>query len=82
MTSAPVLAFYNVKKPVTVSCDTSNFGLGAVLLQENQTIAYASRALTDTGKRICTDRKRTLGCCQCSRKVYGKTVQVDWPDMA
>ena len=27
MTSAPALAFYNVNKPVTVSCDASNFGL-------------------------------------------------------
>lgn len=50
MTSAPVLAFYDVKKPVTVSCDASNFGLGAVLLQENKPMAYASRALTDTEK--------------------------------
>eukprot|EP00731_Ephydatia_muelleri_P033072 Em0025g28a len=60
MTSAPVLAFYNVKKPVTVSCDVSNFGLGAVLLQENKPIAYASSALTDTEKRYAQIEKELL----------------------
>ena len=59
MTSALVLAFYDVKKPVTVSCDVSNFGLGAVL-QENKPIAYASRALTDTEKRYAQIQKQLL----------------------
>ena len=59
MTSALVLAFYDVKKPVTVSCDVSNFGLGAVL-QENKPIAYASRALTDTEKRYAQIEKQLL----------------------
>eukprot|EP00731_Ephydatia_muelleri_P033110 Em0025g66a len=60
MTSAPVLAFYNVKKPVTVSCDVSNFGLGAVLLQEIKPMAYASRALNDTEKRYAQIEKELL----------------------
>ena len=59
MTSALVLAFYDVKKPVTVSCDVSNFGLGAVL-QEKKPIAYASRALTDTEKRYAQIEKQLL----------------------
>ena len=78
MTSAPVLAFYDVKKLVTVSCDVSNFGLGAVLLQENKPIAYASRALTDTEKQI---EKELLAVVYALEKfnqyVYGKTVQVE-----
>ena len=81
MTSAPVLAFNNVKKPVTVSCDVSNFGLGAVLLQENKPIAYASRALTDTEKRYAQIEKQLLAVVYALEKfnqyVYGKTVQVE-----
>ena len=60
LSAAPVLAFYNVKKPVTVSCDASQFGLGTVLLQEGRPIAYASRALTDTECRYAQIEKELL----------------------
>ena len=48
VTEAPVLRYYDVKKPVTIQCDSSERGLGAVLLQEGQPVSYASWALTDT----------------------------------
>ena len=40
---APVLAYYDVSKDVTIQCDASKSAVGAVLLQEGRPIAYASR---------------------------------------
>ncbi|XP_021340039.1 uncharacterized protein LOC110441256 [Mizuhopecten yessoensis] len=44
ITRKPELKYFDVKRPITVSCDASKSGLGAVLLQDDQPIAYASRA--------------------------------------
>ncbi len=46
ISAAPVLAHFDDKKPVVVQCDASQHGLGAVLLQDDRPIAYASRSLT------------------------------------
>ena len=45
---APVVQYFDVQKPTTLQVDSSQSGLGAVLLQNNHPIAYASRALTET----------------------------------
>jgi hypothetical protein len=45
LTTAPVLAQPDSSKPFDVYCDASGTGLGCVLTQDNQVIAYASRAL-------------------------------------
>ena len=42
---SPVLRYYNLREKVTIQCDASQHGLGAVLLQGEQPVAYASRAL-------------------------------------
>ena len=46
VSSTPVLQYFDVKKPVKFSVDASSKGLGAVLLQDEKPVAYASRALT------------------------------------
>ena len=47
LSAALVLTFYDVSKPVVITCDASKSGLGALLLQEGKPVAYASRALSD-----------------------------------
>ena len=44
--STPVLRYYSLTDEVTLQCNASQFGLGAVLLQNGQPMALASRTLT------------------------------------
>ena len=45
---APVLAFYDVIKEVTIQCNTSESAVGAVLLLDGRPIVYASRKLRES----------------------------------
>ena len=45
---APVLAYYDVDKEMTIQCDASKEAVGAVLLQEGRPVAYASRKLRES----------------------------------
>ena len=60
LSSQPLLRFYDVKKPVTIQADASSTGLGACLIQENQPVAYASRALSSAEKNYSQIEKETL----------------------
>ena len=44
---APVLRFYSLQDEVTLQCDTSDTGLGAILLQLQQPLRCCSKASTD-----------------------------------
>ncbi|PFX15247.1 Retrovirus-related Pol polyprotein [Stylophora pistillata] len=56
----PVLRFFDVQKPVTISCDASPTGLGGVLLQGGRPVAYASRSLMDAKSRYAEIEKELL----------------------
>jgi hypothetical protein len=60
MTQAPVLAFFDPEKEVTIQCDASQDGLGAVLTQEGKPIHYASRAMTKAEKNYAQVEKEIL----------------------
>jgi hypothetical protein len=45
LTTAPVLAQSDIEKPFDVYYDASGSGLGCVMMQEGQVVAYASRQL-------------------------------------
>ena len=68
LAKAPVLAYYDVTKEITIQCDASETGLGAVLLQEDQPIAYASRALTETETRYAQIEKELLAIVWATNK--------------
>ena len=73
LSAEPVLTYYDVAKPVTISCDASQSGLGALLLQP---VAYASRALTDAETRYAQIEKELLDVVfvfnRFHQYVYGK----------
>ncbi|GJX60039.1 putative reverse transcriptase domain-containing protein, partial [Tanacetum coccineum] len=52
--SAPILALPEGSENFVVYCDTSHKGLGAVLMQKEKVIAYASRQLKVHGKNYTT----------------------------
>jgi hypothetical protein len=52
--TAPILAYYDVKKDVKIQCDASKNAVGAVLLQEGKPIAYASRKLRTIRAKLVT----------------------------
>ena len=54
---ATVLAYFDVNKDVTLTCDASQHGLGAACLQNGRPVAYASRALTETETRYAQIEK-------------------------
>ena len=74
-TTAPVLAYFNPSQPVKLSVDASSKCLGAVLLQNDHPVAYASRALTNTQQHYAQIEKEMLavvfGCTKFHDYIYG-----------
>ena len=81
LSTEPALAFCNVQKPVLTSYDASQSGLGAVLIQEDRPVVYASRALTDTETRYAQIKKELLAIVFVFNKfhqyVYSKSAVVE-----
>lgn len=79
--NAPILQYFDPKLPLTLSVDASQKGLGAVILQEGKTIAYASRALTACQQRYAQIEKETLaivyGCEKFHQYIFGRKTKVE-----
>ena len=80
LTQAPILAFYDVNKPLTLENDASEYGLGTAIFQEGRPIAYASRTLTDAERRHAQIEKEALalvyGLEKFHQYTYGRHVNV------
>ena len=75
--SAPVLAYYDVSKPVVIQCDASQSGLGAALLQEERPVAYRSRVMTQTEHSYAQIEKELLAivyaCKKFDQYIFGRS---------
>ena len=84
MTAAPVLRYYSLTEPVTISCDASQSGLGMVLLQGGKPVAYGSKSLTNAEYAYSQIEKELLAIVSACNKfhtyIYGRhdvTVETD-----
>ena len=65
LTSAPILAYADMNKTFTITCDASDTAIGYILSQEDdqrrsRVIAYGGRSLSHTEKRYHTTEKECL----------------------
>lgn len=81
MVSPPVLAYYDVNAEVTLSVDASSKAFGAVLLQNNKPIAYASKSLSKAQENYPQIEKEAAAMRYACNKfhvyVYGKTLTIE-----
>lgn len=70
MTNPPVLQYYTLDKPVTLSVDASKYGLGACLLQNGLPVCYASKSLTKTEQAYAQIEKELYACVFACEKFY------------
>lgn len=75
-----MLRIYDANLPLTIQTDASKSGLGSVLLQEGQPIAFASRSLTKSEEKYAQIEKELLAivfaCDKFHHFVYGREVDI------
>jgi hypothetical protein len=81
LTTSAVLVHYDPARPITVACDASPYGVGAVLSHimdngEERPVAYASRTLTSAERNYAQLKKECLALVFAVKKfhkyVYGR----------
>lgn len=81
LSESPCLAYFDVSKEVVIQVDSSQHGIGAVLLQEGRPIEYASRALTPSERNWAQIEKEALsvlyGLERFDQYTYGRSVKVE-----
>ena len=77
LANAPVLKYYDVRKPVTIQTDASGYGCGSTCLQDGLPVEYASRSLTRVETESYAQIKREMAAIVSAVKrfhtyIYGK----------
>lgn len=61
LASAPILAYFTLELPVTLTCEATQYGLGAVRADGDfNPVSYESRTLSDTEQRFAQIEKELL----------------------
>jgi RNase H-like domain found in reverse transcriptase len=60
MSQAPILSLLNFSKPFIVETDASQFGIGAVLMEDKQPLAFLSKKLGPKNQDLSTYEKELL----------------------
>ena len=72
----PVLQYYDLDEQLVLETDASEYGLGAVLLQNGRPVAFASRTLTQAERRYSQIEKKYLalvfGCTRFDHYLHGR----------
>jgi hypothetical protein len=80
LTKAPVLAFYSPDTELVLENDASEYGLGSVMFQNGNPVAYASRTLSIAERRYAQIEKEMLAVTYGLEKfhhfTYGREVKV------
>lgn len=86
LTSPPVLVHYDQGGELTVRCDASGYGIGAVLMQNSSdklktgVVAYTSRTLSTSEKNYATTHRECLAMVHAVKHwrhyLYGKQFEV------
>lgn len=81
ISNAPCLEYFDNNGEITISVDASKAGLGAVLLQNDKPVAYASKAMTETQIKYAQIEKELLAVCFGTEKfyqyIYGRKFKVE-----
>jgi len=72
---APLLVLFDMKRPIVVHCDASNYGVGAVLSHimedgSEKPVCYASRTLSSAERNYATVEKEGLALVFAVRKFH------------
>lgn len=80
LTEGPVLRIFDPSLPIVIQTDASKDGLGSVLMQQNQPVAYASRSLTKSEQKWAQIEKELLAvvfaCERFHYFIYGREVEI------
>ena len=86
MTSAPVLALYDPNEATKIAADASSYGLGAVLLQQEEPdswkpVSFMSKSMTVTESKYSQIEKEALAvtwaCERSSNYIIGKSITIE-----